>query len=326
MTPHVVISDAKSTTVDHDVQREVLAEFGATVSSEITRTEDEVLAMIDDVAGLIVDAGVPVTPRILECAEALQVVGRAGIGVDNVDLQAAEREGVTVVHNPTYCIDEVATHALGLLLSGLRKLPTFDRQTRNGGWNWGEGQPIARLQGSTLGFLGFGKIPRRLSTMVQGFGCDMIAYDPYLAANIVRTHNVEPVGFQKLLASVDLLSIHTPLTEETRGMIDEAALEHLNDDAVLVNTARGPVIDSDALVDALREGRIGFACLDVTDPEPLPAGHALASFDNTLITPHLAWYSEASREQLSIEIAEDVGAVLTGDVPTHPVTTETPWI
>ncbi|MDR9429420.1 MAG: C-terminal binding protein [Natronomonas sp.] len=326
MTPHVVISDAKSTTVDHDLQRDILERYGAKAKSTITRTEDALLEELGDVAGLIVDAGVPVTARVLENAPSLEVVGRAGIGVDNVDLEAAADLGVTVVHNPTYSIDEVATHALSLLLACVRRVPTYDRQTRSKGWDWAEGQPVRRLQGSTIGFLGFGKIPRRLATMIQGFGCELLAHDPYLTENVVRTHNVELVGFEELLSRVDFLSIHVPYTDETEAMIDADALATMSDDAVLVNTARGPVVDTESLVVALEAGAIDFAGLDVTDPEPLPDDHPLLGLENAVVTPHVGWYSEASREQLSEEIAEDVGRVLIGETPRNEVTTDTQWV
>jgi D-3-phosphoglycerate dehydrogenase len=325
MTHHVLISDSKSTTVDHDLQTEVLEGYDATTTSVVTRTEAELLPELDGVDGLIVDAGVPVTGRIL-ATESMRVVGRAGIGVDNVDLEAAADHGVTVVHHPTYSIDEVATHALSLLLAGIRRLPRYDRSTRSGEWDWTEGAPIRRLQGSTIGFLGFGKIPRRLATMVQGFGCELLAHDPYVPENVVRSHNVEPVGFEDLLSAADALSVHTPLTEETAGMLDEAALDTMADDAVIVNTARGNVIDTDALVAALDDDAIGFAALDVTDPEPLPDDHPLLDADDALVTPHVGWYSDDSRRQLSRDIAADVGRVLAGEDSENEVTVDSPWV
>jgi len=213
---------------------------------------------------------VPVTGRIL-ATESLRVVGRAGIGVDNVDLEAAADHGVTVVHHPTYSIDEVATHALSLLLAGIRRLPCYDdRSTRSGEWTGPKVRRSGDSRGRPSGSLGFGKIPRRLATMVQGFGCELLAHDPYVPENVVRSHNVEPVGFEDLLSAADALSVHTPLTEETAGMLDEAALDTMADDAVIVNTARGNVIDTDALVAALDDDAIGFAALDVTDRSHSP--------------------------------------------------------
>lgn len=326
MTYEVLISDAKSTTVDHALQGKVLKRYNATTRSVLTRTEDALISELGDAAGLIVDAGVPVTRRVMEGSRSLKVVGRAGIGVDNVDLEAAAENGVTVIHNPTYGIDEVATHALSLLLASLRRLPVYDRQTRDGGWDWSAGTPIRRLQGLTIGLLGFGKIPRRLATLMQGFGCELLAHDPYLDGNIVRSHNVEPVEYQALLSRSDVLSIHTPRTDETENMVDAAALDLLSDDAIVVNTARGPILDTNALLAALEADTIGFAGLDVTDPEPLPANHPLYRRDDVLVTPHVAWYSEESREQLSTEIAADVGRVLTDDQPINEVTADMEWI
>lgn len=325
--PHeVVISDSKSTTVDHDLQRDVLEQYDATTRSVLTRTEEALLDELGDAVGLIVDAGVPVTRHVIANAPSLEIVGRAGIGVDNVDLDAAAEHGVTVVHNPTYSIDEVATHALSLLLASFRRLPRYDRNTRDGEWDWSEGEPIRRLQGTTVGFLGFGKIPRRLVTLMQGFGCELLAHDPYVHENIVRTHNVEPVEYEELLSRVDALSVHVPHTEETERMVDADALATLSDDAIVVNTARGPVVDTDALAAALEANTIDFVGLDVTDPEPLPSDHPIFDRDDAIVTPHVAWYSEASRKQLSEEIAADVGRVLAGEQPINEVTTDTEWI
>jgi D-3-phosphoglycerate dehydrogenase len=326
MSHHVVISDAKVTDDSHTIEQEILSQYDVTTSTARTRTEDEVLEALaeHDADGLIVDAGVPVTERVLR-ASSLTVVARAGIGVDNVALDAAAQLDITVLNHPTYCLDEVATHSLSLLLSGVRRLPVYDRSTRAGEWDWKAGAPLHRLRDATLGLLSFGEISRRLATMVQGFGCELLGHDPYVSPDVLRSHNVEPVGFEELCERSDLCSIHAPLTEETEGMVDADALDRLDDDAILVNTGRGGVVDTDALVDALEQDELGFAALDVTDPEPLPADHPLYDLDNATVTPHAAWYSEASKRQLAEEIAADVGRVLTGTAPEHEVETGRAW-
>lgn len=325
MDYRVLISDAKAETVDHDAQEKILASFGAETISTMTRDEDELIDRLEGIHGLIVDAAVPVTARVIRAAPALEVIGRAGIGVDNVDLQAAGEQGVTVVHHPTYCIDEVATHALSLLLACLRGTHRFDRATRAGEWDWTIAAPISRLRGATLGVLGFGKVPRRLVTMLQGFGLELLAHDPYVDDEIIRAHNVEPVDFASLCDRSELLSVHASLTPETRGMVDAAAIDRLGEDAILVNTARGPIVDTDALVDALADGQLGGVGLDVTEPEPLPADHPLFEHDRVIVTPHTAWYSDASRQRVSEDIATDVGRVLTGEAPRFEVDLDEPW-
>jgi D-3-phosphoglycerate dehydrogenase len=326
MSHHVVISDAKATDDSHTIEQEILSQYDVTTSTARTRTEDEVLEALaeHDADGLIVDAGVPVTERVLR-ESALTVVARAGIGVDNVDLRTAKEEEITVLNHPTYCLDEVATHALSLLLSGARGLPLYDRSTRGGDWDWRAAVPLHRLRDATLGILSFGEISRRLATMVQGFGCELLAHDPYVAPDVIRSHNVEPAAFDELCERSDLLSIHAPLTEETEEMVDADALDRLDDDAILVNVGRGPVVDTDALVTALEQDELGFAALDVTDPEPLPADHPLYDLDNATVTPHAAWYSEASKRQLAEEIAADVGRVLTSEAPENEVRAGETW-
>lgn len=325
MSNRVLISDAKAETVDHDLQGEILESHGIDAVFTVTRDEAELIELLEDVQGLIVDAAVPVTARVIESAPSLAVIGRAGIGVDNVDLQAAAEQGVTVVHHPTYCIDEVATHALSLLLACLRSLPRFDRSTRNAEWDWTVGAPIERLQGKTLGLVGFGKVPRRLTTMLQGFGLTLLAHDPYVDDEVIRSYNVEPVAFDALFDRSSLVSIHASLTPETRGMVGEDALARLGEEAILVNTARGPILDTDALVDALAAGRLSGVGLDVTAPEPLPADHPLFSYDRVLVTPHTAWYSQASRDRVSEDIAADVAGVLEGEPPRYEVSRDLAW-
>lgn len=327
MPQRVLICDAKATSVEHALQEDALEACGATAVpvDPVPRTESALIEALEDAVGVIVDANVPVTARVLEAAPDLQVVGRAGTGVDNVDLEAAADHGVTVCNHPTYSVEEVATHTLTLLLAALRRLPRYDRDVRAGGWDWGEGVPVPRLREVTVGLVGFGAIPRRLATTMSGFGCEILAADPYVSDDLIRAQNVEPTDLEDLLARSDALSIHCPLTEETEGLIGRAELEAVPEDAVVVNTARGRVIDTDALVAALEADVIGFAALDVTDPEPLPAEHPLRRLENALVTPHTGWYSEGSRRQLSREIAEDVGRVLAGEGPENEVAAGEGW-
>lgn len=325
MADRVLISDAKAATTKHDLQSEILAGYGIETTTTVTRQEDELIDLLDGMAGLIVDAGVPVTERVLRAAPELKVVGRAGIGVDNVDLAAADELEVAVVHHPTYCIDEVATHALSLLLACLRGIRQFDRSTRAGEWDWTVSAPIYRLRGASVGLLGFGKVPRRLATMLQGFGLELRAHDPYVDDEVIGSYNVEPVTFDTLCERCRLLSVHPALTADTRGMVDRSALTRLGPDGILVNTARGPIVDLEAVEAALDDGDLAAAAFDVTEPEPLPADHPLFAHENVIVTPHTAWYSEASRQRLSEDIATDVGRVLAGEPPEFPVERDEPW-
>jgi D-3-phosphoglycerate dehydrogenase / 2-oxoglutarate reductase len=321
MSHRIVVSDAKAEESDLEIHHEALSRVDTNVevvASEL-RTEEEVREAAADAAALIVDTRTPVTAAVLEGSAELRVVGRAGIGVDNVDLDAAEEAGVTVVNAPTYCLDEVATHALSLLLACLRSLPDYDREVREGGWDWRAGEPAVRLRGSTLGLAGFGRIPRRLATMVQGFGCDLVVHDPYLPDGEIESYNAESVDFEELLERSDLLSIHLPLTDDTEGTFDREAFERMPDHAILANTARGGVVDETALAEALEEGEIDGAGLDVLCEEP-PEESPLLDRDDVLFSPHAGWYSESAREDLAREVAGDVARVLAGEEPRNPVT------
>ncbi len=326
MSYRVLISDAKAETVDHNLQDDVLSQYGAEAISTVTREEETLIERLEEVHGLIVDAAVPVTETVIRRATDLRVIGRAGIGIDNVDLEAAAEKDVVVVHHPTYSIDEVATQAIALMLNCVRGVTRYDRATRAGTWDWTVAAPIPRMQGSTIGLLGFGKVPQRVATMLGGFGCELLAHDPYVDDDIITARNVAPVGFDQLCDRSDILSIHAGLTPETRGMVDADALCRLGPDATVVNTARGQIIDTAALLDQLRGEGLHAVGLDVTDPEPLPADHELFAFENVVVTPHMAWYSEASRVKVSREVATDVGRVLCGEPPERPVELDKPWL
>jgi D-3-phosphoglycerate dehydrogenase len=255
---------------------------------------------------------------VLQSLDSLKVVGRSGIGVDNVDLHTAHELGIPVVNVPDYCLDEVSTHALGMLLSCARKLPQLDAAVKGGEWDWSPAQPIRRLKGQTVGIVGFGKIGRSFAQKLGGFGVDVLVFDPYISATDLSGFDVTRVAFGELLSDSDFVSIHTPLTEETRHLFDDDAFETMRDHAVLVNTARGPVVDEDALVAALEAGKLGGVGLDVRDPEP-PENDPVAEFENVVLSPHAGFYSEDSRRELTRSVSEDVARVLRGEQPRNSV-------
>ena len=262
----------------------------------------------------------------LDGTETLQVVGRAGIGVDNVDVAAATENGITVVNVPDYALEEVSTHALALLLACVRAVPAYDRSVKAGEWDWTVGAPMHRMAGKTLGLVGFGQIARRLAARLRTFGLEVVATDPHVDAATMRDYGVERVSFEAVLERADYLSVHAPLYQETRGLLSTAEFERLDDDCIVVNTGRGPVIDEAALVDALDRGEIARAGLDVLESEPPAPDSPLLDRDDVVCTPHAGWYSEESRADLSESVARDVAAVLRGDAPENPVDPETPWV
>ena len=282
------------------------------------RTEDDYLAGCGEADALLVQYG-SVSRRVIEGLPRLRVLVRYGVGVDGIDIQAATDRGIPVVNVPDYGTDEVANHAVALLLALARKLPLLDRQTRSGRWTVFEAVPVHRLAGQTVGILGCGRIGSRVARKLAGFDLRLLACDPYVAT---FPPGVEPVSRDRLFLESDYLTLHCPLNDETRHIIHAAALGQMKPTAVLINTARGGLVDTAALVDALRAGRLGGAGLDVTEPEPLDPSSPLLRMAQVIVTPHAAWYSEEGRTDLKRRVAEEAVRVLRGEWPLHCVNPE----
>jgi D-3-phosphoglycerate dehydrogenase len=317
----VVASDDPMIDVDRlraDLDAEVVA----------AETGDEA-ALRDAAAGaaaLVVDVNTPVTAAVLDALDDLQVVARAGVGIDNIDVAAAADHGVTVTNVPEYCTDEVATHTVTLLLDCVRTLTDYDRDVRDGGWGWERTRPVHRVRGRTLGLVSFGPIARRVRDQLRGFDLDVVAYDPYVDAAEMAAADVEKVTLEELYERADYVSLHAPLTEETAGLIDADAVAAMRDRAILVNTGRGGLVDEAALRTALDDGEIAAAGLDVLAEEPPAADHPLVGLDNCIVTPHAAWYSEEARDDLNAAVAANVGAALAGATPPNRIDPETDWL
>jgi D-3-phosphoglycerate dehydrogenase len=322
MSYEIVVSDIK--VLDRETMERLFGSMDATLTVTEASKPQEVIDVAAGADALIIDSRVQVTDAVIDALDSLRVVGRAGIGIDNIDVEAAINRGVTVVNVPDYSVEEVSTHALALMLACLRRIPTFDRAVKDGGWDWEVGKPIPRLAGQTIGLVSFGKISRRFAAKLRGFDVDVLAYDPYVREYRMRDFGVSKVGFDELLEGSDIVSVHAPLTEETRGLFDEQAFATMRDDAVFINTARGPIVDEAALHDTLRSGDIGGAGLDVRETEP-PNASPLHDLDTVVLSPHTAWYSETSREILTETVCEDVRRVLQGREPKNPVDPETGW-
>jgi D-3-phosphoglycerate dehydrogenase len=252
---------------------------------------------------------------VIRAGKRLQVVGRYGIGVDNIAVEEATRLGIPVTNVPAYCLDEVAEHALALLFSFARKICLYNAAVHRGDWTLGTGAPIFRIAGRTLGIVGFGKIGQTLARKARGLGLEVLAFDRHLSAAEVRAHGAEPVSLEELAERSDFVSVHTPLTPETQGLIGEPILRRMKPTAFVINTARAGIIDQDALLRALEEGSIAGAGIDVFAPERLPPDHPLLTPDNLIATPHVAFYSEESVVELEVLAAENVAAVLSGRRP-----------
>jgi D-3-phosphoglycerate dehydrogenase len=220
---------------------------------------------------------------------------------------------------PDYCMHEVSDHAMALLLALARKIPFSNKLVQAGRWEMPAVAPLRRLAGQVLGLIGFGNIPRALAPKAKAFGFEVIAHDPYAGKEVFAAGAVEAVSLETLLARSDAISVHAPLTPATRGLIDAAAFARMKKGAVIVNTARGPLIDEPALLAALDSGHLGGAALDVVATEPLPKDSPLIGRDNVILTPHTAFYSVEALNELQTKCATDVASVLRGKPPVYPV-------
>jgi D-3-phosphoglycerate dehydrogenase len=295
-------------------EAEVLAGVGARLVEAKTGEEAELVELAAE-ADAILTCFARVTAAVVRAAPRLQVIGRYGIGVDNIAVDEATRLGIPVTNVPAYCLDEVAEHALALLLACARRVVHYDRAVRDRDWGLGTGMPIFRVRGRTLGIVGFGKIGQTLAAKARALGLAVLAADPYVPEAIIRERGAEPADLDEVLARADFLSLHLPLTAETRHLLDASRLRRMKPSAFVINTSRGGVVDQAALLEALRDGWIAGAALDVFEPERLPPDHPLLALPNLVATPHVAFYSEESVRELEVQAARNVAAILEGRRP-----------
>lgn len=279
-----------------------------------TPSPDELSSLVSDVDALVVRSATRVTRQVIEGAKRLRIIGRAGVGVDTIDVPAATEFGIAVVNAPAGNTVSAAELAFALLLSLARRIPAADRSMKAGDWNRSKLTGI-ELCGRTLGLVGVGRIGGEVAVRAQAFGMRVIAYDPFLAEDRARDLGVTMLPLEQLLEESDALSLHVPLTDSTAGMIGAPELARLRPGALLVNAARGGVVDEAALADALRSGHLAGAALDVFAEEPLPAGHPLRGIENLVLTPHLGASTREAQRNVAAEIAEAVrDALLHGDL------------
>jgi D-3-phosphoglycerate dehydrogenase len=304
----VVITDCEFTSFERE-RREL--DSLAEVKVFQCRTENEVIAAARRADGLLVQYA-PISRRVIEELEKCRVIARYGIGVDMIDLEAASERGIVVVNVPDYCIEEVSDHTVSLILACARKLPRLEAAVRKGNWDFSVAEPVFRMKDCTVGLVGLGKIAGRVAEKLKGFGCRLLAYDPYQTEAEAAKLDVRLTDLPQLLELADVVSLHAPLTPETRLMIGESALQRMKSTAYLINTSRGSLVDEAALAAALREGRIAGAGLDVLEKEPATPGNPLLGLENVLITPHAAFYSAESLQDLQTLTARAAAEVLRG--------------
>ena len=303
---------------DTAIERRILDEADAEVYTATVDTRAD-LRRAADGAAAVVNPPYSFAFDLYEDLPDLEVVAVMGVGVDHVNLDGATAHGVEVVHVPDYCVEEVSTHALALLLAAVRRIRLYDTQLEVNNWEWRTGRPIPRLAGRTLGFVGFGRIARRLAEKVEGFEFERIAHDPYVSRELAAEYGVELVNFDALLARSDFVSIHAPATEETVGLFDADAFAAMGDGVIVVNTSRGAIVDEAVLCDALDRDRVAAAGLDVFESEPTDDDNPLLIRDDVVTTPHVGWYSETATEALRKRVARDVARVLLGERPANSV-------
>ena len=307
--PKVVITDCDHPSVE--IEKEILDEIKPEFILAYCNTEDEVIEVAQDADGII-NQYAPITRRVIESLKKCKVIARYGVGVDNINVEAATEHKIIVANVPDYCVDEVSTHTIALILACARGITLLDRKIRDKKWDFTLAKPLFRTQGKTLGLFGLGRIAKVVAQKASGFGFKIIAYDPYVSK---IDGGIKLVEFSQLLSDSDFISIHTPLTDKTKHSFGESELKTMKKTAYLINTARGPIIDERNLYVALKERWIAGAALDVMEKEPPDWENLLPKLNNLIITPHISFYSEESYVELKTKTAKAVLSVLKGGLP-----------
>jgi len=313
----VVITDYWYETLENE-ERILSTLDGLTLEAHHCKNEEELCELVKDADAVIVQFA-PITERVIGCMDKCKLIVRYAIGVDNIDLDAATDRGIYVANVPDYSIDEVSNHAIALMMALAKKLIPLTASVKQGKWDYTVTKPLYRMRGQTLGLVGFGRIPSMVAEKMRGFGLKIIAYDPYVKPEMAKQMGVELVPLKELLQISDYISVHCPLTKDTHHLLSDAEFRLMKSSAILINTARGPIIDEVALIAALQQGEIAAAGLDVIEKEPINPDSPLLQMDNVIVTPHNAWYSEDAVATLQRSVAEEVVRVLTGSLPKNLV-------
>ncbi|MEM2234112.1 MAG: hydroxyacid dehydrogenase [Desulfurococcaceae archaeon] len=283
--------------------------------------ENELIQLVEDVDAVIASHD-QFTRRVIEKAGKLKVIGRHGIGYSEIDLQAATERGVFVTYTPVpEEFESVAEFTVGLILAVVRMIPSADRSMKEGKWE--RTRFIGNIiRGKTIGIIGLGNIGRRVAELLKGFEVNVIAYDPYVSGEIAAKYGVKLVDLHTLLRSSDIITIHAPLTEETRGMIGWREIELMKPGVYIINTARGKILLEDALYKAILEGKVAGAALDVFEEEPPDLNKPLYKMEKVIVTPHIAAYTREGLLAMDLAVADDVVTVLKGGIPRYLVNKE----
>ncbi|GAB4365652.1 MAG: C-terminal binding protein [Spirochaetales bacterium] len=309
---------------DHEIEREEFERVGAEMVElrTVNPSAEEILQICRDADAIVVNlAGINRT--VIEGLSRCKVISRYGVGYDNVDVKAASEKKIRVVNVPDYCMEEVSDQAIALFLSCVRQIPLRDKAVRSGRWDSREWGPMYRIAGKVFGLVGYGNIPRALHRKLKGFDlAEVLVYDPYVAKELVEANGARLVDLDTLLRESDYISVHAPLMDQTYHMFGREQFGKMKPTAVFINTSRGGLVDTDALYEALKTGRIAWAGIDVHEQEPVPANYPLCQLENVILSDHRGWYSEESMEELRRKAARYAAMVLEGKTPTSVVNRE----
>ncbi len=305
----VVITDCDHGSIEEE--KEEFGRMGAELILAQVQEEKDLIRVCKDADGLVNQYAL-LTRRVLENLPKCKVVSRYGVGVDSVDLKAATDLGIIVANVPDYCMDEVANQTIAMILTLIRKTAFFDRKVKSGEWDFRQGIPIYRTKGKTMGLIGCGKIGLEVAKRISAFGVKVMTFDPYLEK---APEGVELKDFDTVLKESDFISIHCPLNDSTRHLIGDEAFKKMEKKPFLINTSRGPIIDGKALIQALEQGLISGAGLDVLEKEPPDSQNPMLKMENVVLSPHIGFYSEESISELKRRTAKNVSDVLMGRGP-----------
>jgi D-3-phosphoglycerate dehydrogenase / 2-oxoglutarate reductase len=318
MATNVLVTD--HVFADLDTERSILEPHGAAVVLAPGTSEAELIEAAGDCEAMLVCfARVPESVVAAAADGGCKIISRYGIGYDNIDIDAATERGLLVTYVPDYCLDEVADHSLALLLALARGVHPAALAVREGDWTVPHGA-VHRLRGQRLAVIGVGGVGARVVERARAFGIEPIGFDPYVKDWQIPAERAQ--NFEEAVAEADFVSLHVPLTEESHHLIDAESIAGMHRAPILVNTARGALVDADAAVEALDSGQLGGIALDVTEAEPPPPDHPLRSHPRAVLTPHMAFYSVEAQAELQRRAAEEVARALTGEAPDRPVNPE----
>jgi D-3-phosphoglycerate dehydrogenase len=296
-----------------EIEEEIFKGMSVSLYAEKLESEQDLVEAAQDADGLM-SIYFPITRNAIQRMEKMKVMSVWGVGTNHIDVQAASEKGVIISNVPDYCTDEVSSHAVALILGCARQISQYDRLFHKGVWAYGQ-IPLNRFAGKTVGIVGLGAIGRAVAEKLAGFNVNLIGFDAYVSKEIMEAINVRPVDLQELLTSSDFITVHTPLTDETRNMFSEKQFKAMKESAFIINTSRGEVIDEKALKEALDAGRIAGAALDVIANESHSKDHPLIGHEKVTITPHVGWFSLEAKVECRVKAAQAIKAVLCGNKP-----------